>query len=94
MTALVNNLCELQIRSLAVGRRNWLFAGSHAGARNAAILYSLMRTCARNGVEPDIWLSDVLRKLAAGWPDRRITELLPHRWRDQAQKKPEPVEVG
>lgn len=92
--ALDNNLCELQIRSLAVGRRNWLFAGSHAGARNAAILYSLMRTCARNGVEPDIWLSDVLRKLAAGWPDRRITELLPHRWRDQAQKKPEPVEVG
>ena len=91
--ALDNNLCELPIRSLAVGRRNWLFAGSHAGARNAAILYSLMRTCARNGVEPDVWLADVLRKLAAGWPESRVAELLPHHWREQAEQQAEPVEI-
>lgn len=75
-----NNLCELQIRSLAVGRKNFLFAGSDAGAERAAILYSLIRTCALQGVDTYAYLTDVLQKLAAGWPASRIEDLLPENW--------------
>ncbi len=78
--SLDNNLCELQIRSLAVGRKNYLFAGSHEGAQRAAILYSVLRTCARVGVDPEAYLADVLIKLAGDWPQRRIDELLPDAW--------------
>lgn len=75
-----NNLCEQQIRTLAVGRRNYLFAGSDDGAKNAATMYSLLRTCALQRVDAFAYLEDVLRKLAAGWPQRRIDELLPENW--------------
>jgi len=75
-----NNLCESQIRDLALGRKNFLFAGSHDGARRLARLYSLMRTCAQHGVEPLPYLTDVIEKLAAGWPRERLAELLPERW--------------
>lgn len=68
MTAasLDNNLCERQLRDVALGRKNFLFAGSHDAARRTAVLYSLMRTCAQRGVPPLPYLTDVLRKLAAG----------------------------
>jgi len=75
-----NNLCELQIRSLAVGRRNYLFAGSDAGAEHAATLYSLLRTCALHDIDTFAYLTDLLRKLAAGWPDRQLDDLLPEAW--------------
>lgn len=78
--ALDNNLCELQIRSLAVGRKNYLFAGSDKGAERAATLYSLLRTCALNDVPPLEYLTDVLTKLAQDWPQARIDELLPDQW--------------
>jgi transposase len=83
-----NNLCELQIRSLAIGRKNYLFAGSDVGAERAAINYSLLRTCALHRVEPYAYLTDVLTKLAAGWPQSRIDELLPDAW---AASHPEDV---
>jgi transposase len=79
--ALDNNLCELQIRSLAVGRKNFLFAGSDAGADRAAILYSVFRTCALHGVDSYTYLIDVLEKLATDWPMSRIDALLPEHWR-------------
>lgn len=75
-----NNFCELQIRSVAVGRKSFLFAGSDAGAERAAILYSLLRTAAVQGVDTYAYLIDVLEKLAAGWPQSRIDELLPEHW--------------
>jgi transposase len=75
-----NNLCEQQLRDIALGRRNYLFAGSHDAARRAANLYSLTRTCAQYGIPPLPYLTDVLGKLAAGWPTSRLDELLPHRW--------------
>jgi transposase len=75
-----NNLCESQIRSLALGRRNYLFAGSDAGAERSAILYSLMRTCALHRVDAFAYLADILRKLAARWPAKRLDELLPENW--------------
>lgn len=75
-----NTLCERQIRDIAVGRRNYLFAGSHAAARRAATLYSLTRTCAQYGVPPLPYLTDVLQKLATGWPTARLDDILPHCW--------------
>lgn len=75
-----NNLCELQIRSLAVGRKNYLHAGSDAGAERAAVHYTVLRTCALNGIDPYTYLKDVLDKLASGWPQQRIGELLPDAW--------------
>lgn len=75
-----NNVCEQQMRDVALGRKNFLFAGSHDAAYRTATLCSVMRTCAQHGVPPLPYLTDVLRKLAAGWPDRRLEELLPDRW--------------
>jgi len=75
-----NNLCEQQLRAIALGRNNFLFFGSHRAAEHAAVLYSLTRTCALQGVSPLAYLSDVLRKLARGWPQRCIDELLPGGW--------------
>lgn len=72
-----NNRCEGAMRPVAVGRKNWLFAGSLlAGQRLAAIL-SLLETAKLNGHDPYIWLRDVLTRLPS-WPNNRITELLPY----------------
>jgi transposase len=84
-----NNFCELQIRDICVGRKNYLFAGSHAGAKRAAILHSIIRTCAVNGINPREYIEDVLRRLARGWPQSRIDELIPGRWSKQAEEKPQ-----
>jgi len=75
-----NNFCELQIRTLAIGRKNFLFAGSDAGAERAAILYTLLRTAALHKIDTYAYLIDVLDKLAAAWPQRRLDELLPENW--------------
>jgi transposase len=75
-----NNLCEQQLRDIAQGRKNYLFAGSHDAARRAAALYSLTRTCIQHRVAPQPYFTDVLGKLAEGWSGARLDELLPHRW--------------
>lgn len=51
-----NNIAENALRCVALGRKNWLFAGSDAGGERAAVLYSLVGTCRLNGVEPETWL--------------------------------------
>lgn len=71
-----NNLCENALRPFVVGRKNWLFAGSDRGARSAAILYSLVATCRRNGLDPYAYLRDTLTALPTCEPDH-LTELLP-----------------
>lgn len=78
--SLGNNRCEQQRRSIALGRKKFLFSGSHAAAERAGILYSLMRTCVQYDVDPLAYLADVLRKLAAGTYTNRLDELLPIRW--------------
>jgi transposase len=85
--SLDNNLCERQLRAIALGRRNFLFCGSHQAAARAAVLYSLMGTCAQHGVPPLPYLTDVLRRLAGGWPQSRIDELLPDRWQSVTTAK-------
>lgn len=79
--SLDNNLCERQIRDIALGRRNYLFSGSHAAAERSAAIYSILRTAAQHGVAPLPYLTDVLTKLAAGWDVDRLDELLPDRWK-------------
>ncbi len=82
--SLDNNLCEQQLRDIALGRKNYLFAGSHDAARRAAALYSLTRTCTQYGVPPLPYFTDVLTKLANRWSVDRLEELLPQRWRTAA----------
>lgn len=71
-----NNLIENAIRPLALGRKNYLFAGSHEAAERAAIVYSLLATCKHNGIEPWKWLKDTLNALPLH-PINQIHELLP-----------------
>lgn len=71
-----NNAVENKIRPLALGRKNYLFAGSHQAAQQAAMMYSFFGTCKLNGIEPLQWLTKTLRKI----PDHKISrihELLP-----------------
>jgi transposase len=71
-----NNQVENQIRPLALGRKNYLFAGSHQGARNAAILYSLLGSCRLNGLDPFQYLYAILTKIP-DYPISKIDDLLP-----------------
>jgi transposase len=83
---LSNNAAERALRGVAVGRRNWTFAGSDSGGRRTAAIYSLIETCKMNDVDPQAWLAYVLAKLP-DHPAKRIDELLPWNWkvRQQAQ---------
>jgi transposase len=75
-----NNLCESQLRDIALGRRNYLFAGSHDAAQRAAALYSLLRTCAQYGVPPLAYLTAILPQLPTARTADDLDALLPHRW--------------
>jgi hypothetical protein len=61
---------------VALGRKNYLFAGSHEGAKRAAMMYSFLGTCKKNNVEPFAWLKDVLTRIP-DWSIQRLDELLP-----------------
>jgi len=58
-----NNLVENSIRPVALGRKNYLFAGSHERAQDAAMLYSLFATCRLHGVNPEKWLTHLFEKI-------------------------------
>ena len=75
-----NNPVENSIRPVALGRKNYLFAGSHEAAKRSGMLYSLLGTCKMHGIEPYVWLKDVLQRIA-NHPINKIHELQPHRWR-------------
>jgi transposase len=74
-----NNAMERAIRPIAVGRSNYLFAGSSRGGRAAATMYSLLGTAKLNGLNPYIWLKDALTRLPSH-PSNRVDELLPLAW--------------
>jgi transposase len=74
-----NNAAERELRAIAVGRRNWTFAGSDEGGRRAAALYTLIATAKLNDVDPQAWLADVLGRLL-DYPAKRIGDLLPWNW--------------
>lgn len=71
-----NNKIENKIRPLALGRKNYLFAGSHQGARNAAIIYSLVGSCKLNDLNPYQYLFAILDKIPS-YPINQISDLLP-----------------
>lgn len=71
-----NNIAENALRGVAIGRKNWLFAGSDSGAEQAAVLYSLIGTCRLNNVEPGKWLRYVIEHIP-DWPANRVRDLLP-----------------
>jgi len=77
--AIDNNASERALRSVVVGRKNWLFWGSDAGGRTAAVLTSLVATCKHHGIDPWCYLSDVLARLPAHRADQ-VAELLPDTW--------------
>jgi len=74
-----NNWVENQIRPIALGRSNWLFAGSLRAGQRAAAIMSLIQSAKLNGHDPYVYLKDVLERLPTQ-PASRIDELLPHRW--------------
>lgn len=81
--ALDNNAAERAMKPVAIGRRNWTFAGSEGGGKAMAVAYTLIETAKMNGVEPQAWLTDVIGRIA----DHKITridELLPWRYAAQA----------
>jgi hypothetical protein len=85
MLQIDNNLLEGQIRAIAVGRSNFLFAGSHRGGELAAIIYSFITTCKLQKIDPSKWLDDVLRRIV-DQPDEKLIELLPQFWKPVLQK--------
>jgi transposase len=84
--AIDNNRAENQLRVVAVGRKNWLFAGSFEGARRAALLYSLVQSCKLIDVPPFDYLRDVLLRVASH-PQRHIAQLTPKGWADTFQRQ-------
>jgi transposase len=74
--AIDNNPAERALRAVALGRKNWLFAGSDRGGERAAAAYSLIETAKLNGLDPHAWLADVLARINAH-PAKRIADLLP-----------------
>ena len=77
-----NNAAEREIRAVALGRKNWTFAGSDAGGRRAAAIYTMIQTARLNDVDPQAWLANVLARLQ-DHPAKRIDELLPWNWKRQ-----------
>jgi len=75
-----NNCIERSIRPIAVGRKNFLFAGSHKGAERLAMMYSLMGTCSMNNINPTEWLTDVITRIN-NYPMNKLHELLPNNWK-------------
>jgi len=85
MLSIDNNELEGQIRSIALGRHNHLFAGSHRSAELAAVMYSFIATCKLQNINPAKWLDDVLRRIPTQ-PQEQLIELLPQFWKPLLQK--------
>ena len=81
-----NNAAERTLRAVALGRKNYLFAGSDAGGERAAAMYSLIGSAKLNGLDPEAYLRDVLARVA-DHPINRIAELLP--WNQVARSQAE-----
>lgn len=82
--AIDNNAAERAIRPLTVGRKNWLFAGSKRGGHAAATLYSLIESAKRHGIDPFVYLRDLLTRIPTH-PNRSIDELFPDHWKALAK---------
>jgi transposase len=88
-----NNAAERSIRGIALGRKNYLFAGSDSGGNRAAAIYSLIETCKLNGLDPEAYLRSVLTRIA-DYPINRITELLPWNWDSHGRRQEQARSTG
>jgi hypothetical protein len=80
-----NGRSERALRQVALGRKNWLFAGSDEGGHRAAALYSILETCKRNRIEPFAYLRDLLAQIPT-CPTERIAEITPLAWAHRRQE--------
>jgi transposase len=76
-----NNTVERAVKPVAIGRKNWMFAGSERGGKARAIAFTLIETTNLNDVDPQAWLTDVLGRIA-DHKINRIDELLPWNYLD------------
>ena len=74
-----NNLVENAIRPTALGKKNWLFFGDANAGERGAVLYSIIESCRRHGVEPYSYLRDVLTRLPS-MTNRQIKDIVPKAW--------------
>lgn len=81
-----NNIVERAIRQVAVGRKNWLFAGSEEGAKRSAVMFSLIGSCKLCGVEPLAYLTDIIERLKIH-PKEKLGELLPYHWKNKFESQ-------
>ena len=80
MLSIDNNPVENSIRPVALGRKNYLFCGSHEAAQRTAMIYSLLRSCKMQGLHPYVWMKDILTRIPSH-PVNKIKELLPNNWK-------------
>ena len=85
MLAIDNNIAERAMRSVAIGRKNYLFAGSHEGAESAATIYSLIETCKALDINTFDYLRDVLKRLPTTL-NSEIASLFPYNWKQTNQE--------
>jgi len=83
--SLENNAAERALRSVALGRKNWMFFMSEGGGKSAAILLSLLKTAEAAGVNPTEWFLDVLLRIDR---ERDFAKLRPHAWRGGSTSGP------
>ncbi len=79
-----NNLVENIIRPAAIGRKNYLFAGSHEAAQRTAVFYTFFAACKHHGIDPEKWLTDVLNRIH----DHKVSqlhELMPQNWKPTSE---------
>jgi len=88
-----NNISERTLRMVVIGRKNYMFAGSEAGAERAAIIYSLVASCKLRGHDPFAYFNDVLRKVSTHRADK-IDELLPSNWTPPLKKAKTEEEIA
>jgi transposase len=84
-----NNASERAMRPAALGRKNYLFAGSDEGGRTTAVLYTFTQTCRRHSIDPFAYLQDVLTRLPKG-DFQELADLFPHRWAEAQRAKADP----
>lgn len=76
-----NNLVENAIRPTVLGRKNYLFSGSHDAAQRSAMFYSFIGSCKMNNINPEEWLADVLDKIKET-KTSQLSTLLPNNWKN------------
>ena len=84
-----NNIAENAMRIIALGRKNFLFAGSDTGGERAAASIHIVQTAKLNGVNPEAYLKDTLAKIAEGHPINRIHALMPWQMLPSATAQPQ-----